>query len=60
MDEVCAAARTEDIEIVSSGWGFGPDQSGSFAYLDTRPMLGVMLEVFEPPTSLGEPLRVLA
>lgn len=60
VDEACAVAEAEGIEVVSTGWGFGPDGSGSFAYLDTRPVLGVLLEVFEPPTGLGEPLRSLA
>jgi catechol 2,3-dioxygenase-like lactoylglutathione lyase family enzyme len=59
VDDTCAAAAAEGIEVVSAGWGFGPDGSGSFAYLDTRSVLGVLLEVFEPPTSLGEPLRQL-
>jgi methylmalonyl-CoA/ethylmalonyl-CoA epimerase len=58
LDEACAAARAAAIEIVSTGWGFGTDQSGAFAYLDTTEPLGVLLEVFEPPTGLGEPLRL--
>ena len=58
VDDACAAAQAAGIEIVSTGWGFGADQSGAFAYLDTRAVLGVLLEVFEPPTGLGEPLRL--
>jgi hypothetical protein len=60
VDAACAAAESQGIEIASSGWGFGVDGSGSFAYLDTGPAIGVMLEVLEPPTSLGDPQRVLA
>jgi hypothetical protein len=60
VDEACAVAAAEGIEVVSTGWGFGADGSGSFAYLDTRPVLGMLLEVFEPPSGLGEPLRTLA
>jgi len=59
VDEACAAARAADIEIVSTGRGFGPDQDGAFAYLDTRAMLGTLLEVFEPPTGLGPALRLV-
>ena len=58
VDAVAAAAMS-GIEVVSSGWGFGSDGSGRFAYLDTTAVLGRLLEVFEPPTSLGEPQRVL-
>jgi methylmalonyl-CoA/ethylmalonyl-CoA epimerase len=58
VDETCAAARAAAIDIVSTGWGFGTDQTGAFAYLDTTQLLGVLLEVFEPPTGLGEPLRL--
>jgi glyoxalase/bleomycin resistance protein/dioxygenase superfamily protein len=57
--DAVAVAEANGIEVVASGWGFGQDASGSFAYLDTRPMMGTLLEVFEPPTSLGEPLRVI-
>jgi Glyoxalase/Bleomycin resistance protein/Dioxygenase superfamily len=60
VQEACAGAEAEGIEVVSTGWGFGADGTGSFAYLDTRPVLGVLLEVFEPPNGLGEPLRTLA
>jgi hypothetical protein len=59
VDDACTAAEAAGIAIVSRGSGFGPDVDGSFAYLDTRATLGVLLEVFEPPTGLGEPLRVL-
>lgn len=58
VDDACVAAEAAAIDIVSTGRGFGPDQTGAFAYLDTRAVLGVLLEVFEPPTGLGEPLRL--
>jgi hypothetical protein len=60
VEDACAAARAAGIAIVSTGSGFGPNVDGSFAYLDTRATLGVLLEVFEPPTGLGEPVRVLS
>jgi methylmalonyl-CoA/ethylmalonyl-CoA epimerase len=59
VNAACAAADAEGIEIVSTGWGFGTGETGSFAYLDTRAVFGVLLEVFEPPAGLGDPLRVL-
>jgi len=57
VDAVVAAAAGDHIGVLSSGEGFGSDGSGKFAYLDTHAELGVILEVMEPPTSLGEPLR---
>ena len=55
-----ATGRTDDhIRVLSSGEGFGADGSGRFAYLDTQNQLGMILEVIEPPTGLGEPTRRL-
>ena len=58
VDEAVGLAAAEGMEVVSSGWGLGLDGSGSFAYLDATAVLGCLFEVVEPPTSLGEPLRV--
>jgi hypothetical protein len=33
--------------------------AGSSPYLDTQSQLGMILEVIEPPTGLGEPIRRL-
>jgi hypothetical protein len=54
-----ADAAAHGIGVISSGDGFGADGSGAFAYLDTQAALGMIVEVFEPPTSLGEPARRL-
>jgi methylmalonyl-CoA/ethylmalonyl-CoA epimerase len=59
VDTVAAAAQGLGIDVISSGAGFGFDGSGKFAYLETRAQIGMILEVIEPPTSLGEPLRRL-
>jgi methylmalonyl-CoA/ethylmalonyl-CoA epimerase len=59
VDAVVAAAQGLGIDILSSGAGFGVDGSGKFAYLETRAQIGMIVEVIEPPTSLGEPLRCL-
>ena len=53
------AATGTGIEVMSAGEAFGLDGSGKFAYLDTQAQLGMILEVVEPPTGLGEPLRRL-
>ena len=57
--EVVSQAAGEGIGVLSSGEGFGVDGSGKFAYLDTHATLGMIFEVIEPPTSLGEPARRL-
>jgi len=59
VDGVVAAATDDHIGVLSSGEGFGADGSGKFAYLDTQTQLGMILEVIEPPTGLGEPIRRL-
>jgi methylmalonyl-CoA/ethylmalonyl-CoA epimerase len=59
VDAVVAAANEDRIGVLSSGEGFGADGSGKFAYLDTQSSLGMILEVIEPPTGLGEPIRHL-
>jgi hypothetical protein len=59
VDAVTKAAASQGIGVISSGEAFGLDGSGKFAYLDTGAALGMIVEVFEPPTGLGEPLRRL-
>jgi methylmalonyl-CoA/ethylmalonyl-CoA epimerase len=59
VDAVVATANEHHIDVLSSGEGFGTDRSGKFAYLDTQAQLGMILEVIEPPTSLGEPTKRL-
>jgi len=57
VDDVVSQAAAEGIGVLSSGEGFGVEGSGKFAYLDTHAALGMIVEVIEPPTSLGEPAR---
>jgi hypothetical protein len=59
VDETVEHAATHGIAVISSGEGFGVDGSGKFAYLDTQAALGMIVEVFEPPTGLGEPAKRL-
>ena len=51
--------QARDYDGWGAGDGFGADGSGKFAYLDTQSTLGMIVEVLEPPTSLGEPDRRL-
>jgi methylmalonyl-CoA/ethylmalonyl-CoA epimerase len=59
VDDAVATAAGHGIGVISSGEGFGRDGSGKFAYLDSQKALGMIVEVFEPPTALGEPARRL-
>lgn len=59
VSAVVDAATEDHIEVLASGEGFGVDGTGKFAYLDTEAQLGMILEVIEPPTGLGEPVRLL-
>lgn len=59
VDDVVSQAAAERIGVLSGGEGFGVDGSGKFAYLDTHAALGMIFEVIEPPTSLGESARRL-
>lgn len=59
VDATLTAAARQGIGVIASGEAFGVDGSGRFAYLDTGATLGMIVEVFEPPNGLGEPLRRL-
>jgi hypothetical protein len=53
------ARAAEGIGVLSGGEEFGVDGGGKFTYLDMHAALGMIVEVIEPPTSLGEPARRL-
>ena len=57
------AAATDEMEragfgVLQSGYGFGADGSGGFAYYDTVAALGYIAEAVEPPRVRREPERV--
>jgi hypothetical protein len=41
--------------VLQAGTGFGADGDGAYAYFDTIGALGLIVEAFEPPRTLGEP-----
>jgi len=47
--EVTAAPEFADLEMIQSGYGFGADGDGGFAYFDTTDQLGVAFELIELP-----------
>jgi len=55
VESVPDALRDLGRPALLSGSGFGVDGSGTYAYVDTAVELGYLVELFEPPTSLGEP-----
>ncbi len=47
--EICRKAAELGIETIMEGKGFGIDGDGHFAYLDTKDILGVIIELREIP-----------
>ncbi len=50
--EECGIAMTQD------GAGFGPDDDGHYAYLDTENLLGTTVELIERPKRRNPPERI--
>jgi catechol 2,3-dioxygenase-like lactoylglutathione lyase family enzyme len=62
VDSVAEAVRQmadAGYPVVQGGTGFGAAGDGAYAYFDTTDSLGTIVEVFEPPASLGEPEAVV-
>jgi methylmalonyl-CoA/ethylmalonyl-CoA epimerase len=55
VDSVADALAELGRPALLSGSGFGIDGSGAYAYVDTVSELGYLVELLEPPTSLGKP-----
>jgi len=52
------AARRAGIEMTQDGAGFGPDDDGHYAYLDTERLIGTTLELIERPRRRNPPERI--
>jgi hypothetical protein len=52
------AARRAGIEMTQDGAGFGPDDDGHYAYLDTEALLGTTVELIERPRRRNPPERI--
>ena len=48
--------RTSGLEPIQTGLGYGVDGDGGFAYFDTEPVLGVILELIEVPERRRKPV----
>ena len=59
MEESLEIVRKAGINIVMEGAGYGLDGDGYFAYLETEPVFGIMLELMCRPKRRREPLKIL-
>jgi methylmalonyl-CoA/ethylmalonyl-CoA epimerase len=49
IEEAVAEARRGGIEVLQSGRGYGLRGDGAYAYMDTEPLLGMIVEFIEIP-----------
>ena len=53
-------AKSEGIDIIMEGAGFGLDGDGHFAYLDTLEDFGIIYEIIERPKKKKQPAYILS
>lgn len=58
MDESLRMARESGLEMTQDGAGFGPDDDGHYAYLDTEYLLGTTIELIERPKRRNPPEKI--
>jgi catechol 2,3-dioxygenase-like lactoylglutathione lyase family enzyme len=58
MDSALAQAEQAGFRMTMDGAGFGPDDDGHYAYLDTESLLGTTLELIARPRRRAEPEKV--
>jgi hypothetical protein len=58
MATALALAKDAGIEMVMDGAGFGPDDDGHYAYLDTEKLIGTTLELIQRPKGRKEPEKI--
>jgi hypothetical protein len=51
-------AAQAGLEMTQDGAGFGPDNDGHYAYLDTEELLGTTIELIERPQRRNPPERI--
>lgn len=55
MEKALQHAEKCGIEMTQDGAGFGPDDDGHYAYLDTEKLLGTTIELIERPKRRNPP-----
>ncbi len=58
MGEALRQAEDAGIAMVMDGAGFGPDDDGHYAYLDTEKLIGTTIELIERPKGRKDPERI--
>ncbi|SRR6056297_3025138 len=58
MSAAIEQAKSAGIKMVMDGAGFGPDNDGHYAYLDTEDLLGTTLELIQRPKGRKAPEKV--
>ena len=58
MQDSINKAKEAGISMTMDGAGFGPDDDGHYAYLDTEALIGTTLELIERPKRRNPPERI--
>lgn len=58
MQQSLAEAADAGLEMTMDGAGFGPDDDGHYAYLETEDLIGTTIELIERPKRRNPPDRI--
>lgn len=58
MKTALEQAKAEGFEMTQDGAGFGPDDDGHYAYLDTEKLFGTTIEFIERPKRRNPPEKI--
>jgi len=58
MRDAIAKAETAGLSMTQDGSGFGADNDGHYAYLDTESLIGTTIELIERPKGRLEPEKI--
>ena len=58
MDESLNKANKAGLVMTQDGAGFGPDNDGHYAYLDTETLIGTTIELIERPKRRNPPDKI--
>ena len=58
METAIAQAESSGLTMTQDGSGFGLDDDGHYAYLDTEDKIGVIIELIERPKRRASPERI--
>jgi hypothetical protein len=58
MQQAIGRAAHAGFEMTQDGAGFGPDDDGHYAYLDTESLIGTTIELIERPKRRNPPEKI--